>query len=94
MGRSFGADENINGGCHWSRALNLRHGEERPIYINKNHVCFSLIGHQLKRSIIVLLCLPLGKTLLTHFLRTVCKQVHENIMAFGGGLDSVFNFEK
>ena len=32
--------------------------------------------------------------MLTHFLGSVCKQVHENIMAFGGGLDSVFNFEK
>ena len=60
-GRSFGAEENINGGCHWSCALNLRHGEERLIHINKNHVCFSLIDHQLKKSIIVLFCLPSGK---------------------------------
>ena len=93
MGRSFGAEENINGGCHWSWALNLRHGEERPIHINKNHVCFSLINHQLKKCIIVYCASPRGKKCLLIFCGTVCKQVHENIMAFGGGLDIVFNFE-
>ena len=61
MERSFGEEENINGGCYWSWALNLRHGEERPIHIKKNHVCFSLIDHQVKKSIFVLLCLPSGK---------------------------------
>ena len=36
FGRSFGAEKNTNGACHWSQALNLRHNEERPIPINKN----------------------------------------------------------
>ena len=61
MGRSFSAEENINGGCHWSWALNLRHGEERTIHINKNHVCFSLINHQLKKCIIFFIVPPLGE---------------------------------
>ena len=37
---------------------------------------------------------PLGEKCLLIFCGTVCKQVHKNIMAFGGWLDSVFNFEK
>ena len=61
MGRSFGAEENINGGCHWSWALNLRHGEERPIHINKHHVCFSLIDHQLKKMSLFYCVSPRGK---------------------------------
>ena len=54
--------ENIKEGCHWSWALNLRHGEERPIHINKNHVCFSLIiDHQLKKKYHCFIVPPLGK---------------------------------
>ena len=84
------SQETTNGACHWSSVLNLRHGEEKPIYINTNHVCFSLIDPQLKKSIIVLLCLSSERKCLLIFCGTVCKQVHENIMASGDGLDSLF----
>ena len=57
-------------------------------------MCFSLIDHQLKKGVIVLLCLQLVEKNAYSFSADLCKQVHENIMAFGGGLDSVFNFEK
>ena len=46
----------------------LRHGEERPVHIDKTHVCFSLKDHQLKKVSLFYCASPQGK-MLTHFLR-------------------------
>ena len=51
MGRSFGAEENINSGCHWSWASNLRHGD----------LCSSRIDHQLKKVSLFYCASPRGK---------------------------------
>ena len=79
--------KNTNGAFHWSKGLNLRQDEERPIHINMNHVCFSLIEPQLRKKVSLFYCAsPLTKSAYS-FAETIGKHFYENIFASRVGLD-------